>query len=378
MPLIFEALATAVPPFSVAQADAAQAASAAMRETDRQTRLVGTLYRRSGVETRHLTILDRQADPGDGVPQSFYQPPDEVRPKGPTTAERMARYEADSPALATLACQRALSAAAVDPATISHLVTVSCSGFAAPGFDVALFETLGLAPTTSRTHVGFMGCHGALNGLRTADALAAQAAIHSPSQPHVLMCATEICGMHHQFTDKPELLVANALFSDGAAAVIGRSSRAAERGALEDVTGWRLLANGSFVVPGSTDLMGWRIRDNGFEMNLSPKVPDAIQTHLRPFLSRWLDRQGLTIDAIAGWAIHPGGPRIVSAVLDTLGLTEDRVAASRAVLARYGNMSSPTLLFILEQLRATSVTGPVVALGFGPGLTIEAALFAVT
>jgi predicted naringenin-chalcone synthase len=123
--------------------------------------------------------------------------------------------------------------------------------------------------------------------------------------------------------------------------------------------------------------MGWRIGDHGFEMQLSARVPDLIQRHLRAWLLPWLAGHGLDLGAISGWAVHPGGPRVIGVVEETLGLSRAQTSASRAVLAEFGNMSSPTILFILDRLRRSGIAGPCLAIGFGPGLVAEVALFHV-
>ena len=121
--------------------------------------------------------------------------------------------------------------------------------------------------------------------------------------------------------------------------------------------------------------MTWRIGDHGFEMTLDPSVPELIQRHLRPWRTEWLASHGLSFEAIGSWAIHPGGPRIRLPLRKALGLSNDATTVSREVLSNYGNMSSPTVLFILQRLRERGARLPCVALGFGPGLFAEAALF---
>ena len=135
-----------------------------------------------------------------------------------------------------------------------------------------------------------------------------------------------------------------------------------------------MSANGACLFPDCEDAMTWTIGDHNFEMTLSKRVPALIGEGLRPWLEAWLAQNGLTLDDVASWAIHPGGPRILSAVEEALGLTGEQAAASRGVFADYGNMSSPTVLFILERLRSRGAPRPCVALGFGPGLAAEAAL----
>jgi prepilin-type processing-associated H-X9-DG protein len=330
------------------------------RYTDRQARLLEGLYRRAQVKTRGSVLLETG---GGGVDQSFFAPATHEQDRGPTTRLRVERYAQEAPPLARAAAQRALEASAVVPAQITHVVSVSCTGFSAPGVDIRLTKDLGLSPHVERAHIGFMGCHGALNGLRVASALAAQ-----DPQARVLLCAVELCSLHFRYGWHEEGLVANALFADGAAACV--VAQATGQGA----PGRGLLATGACLLPDSEHLMGWRIGDHGFEMRLDPAVPELVAQHLRPWLSRWLAAHGLTIDTVGSWAIHPGGPRILRSVVAGLGLPDEATAASREVLARHGNMSSPTVLFILQRLQEQQAPGPTVALAFGPGLVAEAAL----
>lgn len=356
-------LGTSLPPLAISQSDAEARAAAISGFTPEDQRKLRLLYRASGVKQRGSMLLEQ--DGKGGVTQSFYGLRGSEEDRGPTTAERMARYEIAAADLAEQAAHRALHAAACSPSAIVHLITVSCTGFSAPGFDLALIDRLGLHPHVSRTHVGFMGCHGALNGLRVARALASE----KPATP-VLLVAVELSSLHHFYGWHPERLVANALFADGAAAVVG-SVHPHEQ--APDT--WRLIAQGSTVLPGTSDLMSWRIGDHGFEMSLSARVPSVILEYLRPWLEQWLATTGIPLDRIRSWAVHPGGPRILSAVEEALTLPDQTLSVSRNVLADHGNMSSPTVLLILDQLRRADAPLPCVALGFGPGLCIEAALF---
>jgi alpha-pyrone synthase len=183
---------------------------------------------------------------------------------------------------------------------------------------------------------------------------------------HILLCAVELCSLHYHYGKDPQGLVANALFADGAAAVVGT--------AAEVAGGWRVAATASCLLPHSTDAMGWTIGDHGFVMSLSRRVPALIATHLRPWLEGWLQQQGIDLAAVGSWAVHPGGPRILDAVERSLGLPSSALAISREVFAGHGNMSSPTVLFILDRLRAVDAPRPCVALAFGPGLVAETAL----
>src|SRR5262249_8546649 len=209
--------------------------------------------------------------------------------------------------LALAASRRALEQSALAPDQITHLITVSCTGFVAPGVDRVLITGLGLLGTVERTQVGVMGCHGAFNGLR-----AARAFTGSDPEARVLVGAVELCSLHYHYGWDPEKMVANALFADGAAAAIGAGAGPADA--------WRLTATGSCLFPDSADAMTWAIGDHGFEMTLSPRVPDLIGAHLRPWLESWLGSHGVRLAEVASWAIHPGGPRILLAIEKALGL----------------------------------------------------------
>ncbi len=356
-------LGTAVPHRSMTQVEAAEGCRALCCDNDRQARVLRTVFDRSEIRTRSSVILEQP--PGAPAAQSFYPPSSAPGDRGPTTRVRMARYAENAPQLAAEAARRALHESALAPDEITHLVTVSCTGFFAPGVEIALIRDLQLLPTTLRTHVGFMGCHGAINGLRVAAAFA-----EADPNARVLLCAVELCSLHFRYGWDPDAARSNALFADGAAAAVLRSDEAALNGQAI----FRLHASGSCVFPASEEVMTWTIGDHGFEMTLSSRVPDLIATHLHAWMESWLGARGLKLHDIASWAIHPGGPRIVTSALESLGLPDDAATFSREILAEFGNMSSPTVLFILDRMRRAHAGRPCVALGFGPGLAAEAAL----
>ena len=353
---------TAVPRELITQEDAARLAVELAATPPNQKSAIHALYRRAGVKKRHSSIVTSSTN-GRPAAQSFFPVAADVHDRGPTTDMRMRCYESYALGLAERAASDALSSSNTAPEEITHLVTVSCTGFQAPGVDVGLVESLGLNSGVSRTHVGFMGCHGALNGLRVANALSQS----SPSEK-VLLCCVELCSLHHQYAANAQQVVANALFSDGAAAVVGTCQNVPNA--------WQVIDQFSSVLPDTADLMAWRIGDHGFEMQLSPAVPSVIQEVLRPWLEEQLARNALRIEDVKSWAIHPGGPRILTACADSLGLDYSCLRPSQNVLAEYGNMSSPTVLFILKQLQTEIDRRPCVMMAFGPGLTIEAALLA--
>ena len=362
MPLYIAGLGTALPEHSIEQKDAATIVESLCCDTGDQRRLLPALYRRTSVNRRHSVVLEASAGALDER-QTFFGERRHSEDSGPTTATRMSRYAAEALPLAEHAALAAFDQAGLARSSVTHLVTVSCSGFAAPGIDLAVIRELGLRPDVARTHVGVMGCHGVLNALRVARAFA-----DADSRARVLVCAVELCSLHQQYGWRPDQIVANALFADGAAAVVGT------QGGPADDSAWRVVANGSTVIPQSEDLMGWRIRDHGFEMTLSPRVPELIHQHLRPWLEGWLAAHSLMIENVGSWAVHPGGPRILQACAEAAGFERSLLSDSQETLAEYGNMSSPTVLFILDRLRRRNAPRPCVVLAFGPGLAVEAAL----
>jgi predicted naringenin-chalcone synthase len=359
-------LGTALPAFTCTQEQAVRVAQALCHDP-RGASLVPTLYRQTEIEQRHIvlggTVVSDIID-DTRHSQSVFLPKGNVDDRGPTTHERMQAYAEHAPSLAMAAACQALDESKLAATEITHLVTVSCTGFSAPGVDIALIKGLKLRSTVERTHIGFMGCHGALNGLRLARAITG-----ADPASRVLLCAVELCSLHCHYGSDARRLVGNALFGDGAAAVIGMAS--------EDATAdcWQVTATGAGLFPDSAYAMTWHIGDYGFDMTLSARVPNLIEKHLRPWLEKWVQQNNLRLDDIASWAIHPGGPRVLNAVADAVRLPEDALADSREVLRQHGNMSSPTVLFIIDRLRRRNAQRPCVAMGFGPGLAVEATLF---
>ncbi|MCH8822727.1 MAG: type III polyketide synthase [Planctomycetes bacterium] len=402
MSFVIDTIATAVPEIAMTQSQLAQHAAAfanGVAKSNHAARLE-RIFTHAGVVKRHLIIAENVLEPAQVVsaviavggesgadvefsahinPQiSFYPARLNENDYGPTTHSRMQRYKTEALNLASCAVKRAFDESNVRPDDITQLITVSCTGFAAPGVDVGLIERFGLLPTVQRTNIGFMGCHGAINALHVANAFAS-----AEPKSRILICCVELCSLHMQYGPETDKLIANALFSDGAAAVIGHGNDSARN----QRSSWHVVASGSCLIPDSRDDMTWSIGDHGYEMKLSPRVPHLIGKHLGPWLVDWLDAQGLSIDDIGAWAVHPGGPKVLDAVADALDLPDKSLQHSRAVLAEYGNMSSATVLFILDSLCKSRVgtikcansspishPSPCIMLAFGPGLVVEAAL----
>ncbi|MEU7615426.1 3-oxoacyl-[acyl-carrier-protein] synthase III C-terminal domain-containing protein [Micromonospora rifamycinica] len=282
------------------------------------------------------------------------------------TERRMRRYQVEALPLGKEAVGRALTAAGLAAGDLGLFVVCSCTGYATPGLDILLARDLGMAPDTQRMFVGHMGCYAALPGLGAAsDFVAAR------GRPALLLCA-ELTSLHIQPASArmdTQQIISHALFSDAAVAAVV----VPEAGA--GTSGYALREVASVTDTSTADHMTWDVTDTGFRMGLSPKVPQVLSTHVRGLTAGLLARHGTTIAEVDGWAVHPGGPRILQVVERELALPADALATSRTVLDEHGNCSSPTVLLILDRLlRAAVPPRRIVLLAFGPGLTLYAAL----
>lgn len=364
MSLTILGLGTATPAHSIAQVDAATLAAGFNNAGPGRERTLAAIYRQTRIRSRGSVLLEETTL--EPFAQTFYPPAGDADDFGPTTAMRMERYAEAAGPLAIAAAGRALEAADVPPGTITHLVTCSCTGFANPGFDLEAVSGLALGRGVQRTHVGFMGCHGAFNALRVADAFAT-----SDPRAVVLVICVELCSLHFQYGPRADSVVANSIFADGAGAVVGVGGGHGRAGSSGT---WRIEGQSSHILPGSAGQMGWIIGDHGFEMSLSAQVPASIAAEIAPFVAEGLAKHGLATADVESWAVHPGGPRVIACVEEALGLGEAALDVSRHVLAAHGNMSSATILFIIERMIVANAPTPCVALAFGPGLTAEMAL----
>jgi predicted naringenin-chalcone synthase len=286
-----------------------------------------------------------------------------------STGHRMRRYAAESLPLGNEAVSGALAAAGLRPDEVGLLAVVSCTGYATPGLDIHVAADLGMPPDVQRLVIGHMGCYAAIPGLgAVADYVAAR------GRAAVVLCL-ELTSLHLQ-PPTPDLdqVVSHALFGDAAAAVVVVPG-APRAGGLE------VVDVAALTDPGTADHMTWDVTDLGFRMGLSPEVPAVLGRHVRGMVTGLLARHGLRLADVDGWAVHPGGPRILSTVAEQLDLPDGALDTSVQVLAENGNCSSTTVLLVLEALRAAGRPRPgrpAVAMAFGPGLTLYAALLRAT
>ena len=374
MQTILHSIGTANPAFKLPQHHACQFMTQVEGMSNALRRRISSIYASSTIDLRYSCIPDYGVDPEDF---EFYPKNWALQPF-PSTKQRNLAYSHHATLLAVEAAQSALADSPYRAIDITHLVVVSCTGFSAPGVDVQLIQQLGLSTTVARTLIGFMGCHGALNGLKSAHDIC-----QANPNARVLMVCVELCTLHFQIEDSIESVVTNALFSDGAAAVIlSADLRDLSTGKTSSDKALVYRGGHSLVLQDSQDLMSWTIGDTGFLMGLSSLVPGLIGHHISDYVAKILESYDLSIPDLDFWAIHPGGIQIVRQVQAALDLSQSKLQESYNVLRDYGNMSSPTVLFILKQIldrtkQQPASTEPQIgsAMAFGPGLTIECALF---
>ena len=374
-------IGTAVPKYQHHQTDVAQFMKNALSADVALGRRIDYLYHRSQIRTRYSCIPDYSCV----YPRHFEFYPQNWRlAPSPTTGQRMAKYQAESLQLCIAAVADALSQPnASNLSEVTHLIVVSCTGFYAPGLDIHLVKALGLSPDVERTLIGFMGCYAAFNGIRVADAIC-----RSDTDATVLLICVELCTLHFQQSPVPHHLIANGIFADGAAAVFfsrrtcfstcGQSSV----GTLSHRRHALLIKNSSsWIDDDSLNEMTWTIGDTGFEMQISPAIPKILAVNLPVFIQRLLKPYNLDKTEIDFWAVHPGGRAILDTVQQRLDLSVLQIEDSRAVLRDYGNMSSPSVLFVLKRMLQRLQNGEAlqhcVAMAFGPGLTLEGCLLEI-
>ena len=369
MPSYLGAIGTANPVHRIAQPQIAGFMARALAFGEDDTRRLRALYRVSGIEHRFSVLPDYGRAPGD---YTFFPNTPTLEPF-PSVGQRMAVYRREALPLATEAVRDCLRQVPdVAPASITHLVTVSCTGMYAPGLDIELVQALGLRPDVRRTCVNFMGCYAAVNAIKLADAFCL-----ADAGARVLIVSVELCTLHFQKSPEENHLVSNALFGDGAAACLVLAQPLPNQAPS---LGLRAFHCG--LEPDGHDDMAWHINDFGFEMTLSSYVPKLIQRGIRHLTDGLLASLPVQLADIRHFAIHPGGRRILETIEAELGLTRADNRHAYRVLRDFGNMSSATVLFVLRDVLAAAVPAdhgaPVLSFAFGPGLTMEAMLLEIS
>ncbi|MEP6676037.1 MAG: type III polyketide synthase [Ferruginibacter sp.] len=348
-------IGTAVPEYRHEQQDILGFMQCVYALDETEKRKLKFLYRQGGINTRYSVIPDYSLPAAEW---QFYKPTENLEPF-PKLEQRMQWYQQHA---ATLSLKAVAQCVEKFPAkSITHLITVSCTGMSAPGLDIELIELLNLPATTFRTSVNFMGCYAAIHALKLADAFC-----KADTNANVMIVCTELCTLHFQKEYSVDNITSSMLFSDGAAAVLVSGN--------DEEQGLRIDHFYSMISLNGKKDMAWELSSRGFLMTLSSYVSDLIEENFDDLTKNALQAAGINKEDITKWCIHPGGKKILEAVHKSLGFTNGQLKPCYDVLEDYGNMSSPTVLFVLQKImNALDKNEPAKIFGaaFGPGLTME-------
>jgi len=357
------AITTASPPYRVDQTVAAAELKKRMAGSPVVGRMIDMAAHHSGIAQRFLVIPD-----GDQHSEKkFYS--DGNGYLVPDTKTRMDEYEGWSKRLADEAVERILNDTHTDPGQIDRLITISCTGFFAPGLDYYLIDRFQLPSSVKRMNIGFMGCAASLVGFNS---VLESMSTAQDTKNKTLLLSVELCSLHLQTEPTRDNILANMIFADGCAAALFDNDRTEN--------GLKLLWTSSYLFRQSSEYMGWKIGNFGFEMILSSDLPKIILNEAAPKLKEILAGKRLRPENVVHWALHPGGRAILDALQNGMRLSDEQMVPSRTILKTYGNLSSASILFVLREIMKNSSLKRddlVCAVAFGPGLTMETALLRV-
>ncbi|MDX1671123.1 MAG: type III polyketide synthase [Balneolaceae bacterium] len=325
--------------------------------------IIHRIYSHSGIQKRHSVVDDFHAN---GDPRFFFQKDGTL--SQPSTGSRNDRYAEHARELFVAIAENLISEhPTFTRGDITHVITVSCTGFFAPGPDYEIVKQLNLSPDTQRYHLGFMGCYAAFPALRMANAFC-----ETDEDAVAMVICLELCSLHLQQAVTTDSLISGSVFADGGAGML-----VSRRKPEKNTPAFRIKRFASSIAEQSEKDMAWSIGDTGFDMVLSTYVPDIIQANMEESIEPLLNELKTEGGEIDRWAVHPGGRAILDKIEKEIGLSPEAFTASRKVLANYGNMSSGTVLFVLKELLDTPMNKKsenLLTMAFGPGLTIESAL----
>ena len=327
----------------------------AFNEQDR--RKLQFIYHQSGIESRHSVISDY----GRPITEWKFYPKGEGIEPFPSLEQRMALYDRHACPLSVDAIRKCLSNK-FHPKEITHLITVSCTGMSAPGLDLQVMELLDLPKNIFRTSINFMGCYAAIHALKLADYIC-----KGDSDSKVLIVCTELCTLHFQKEPTLDNITSSLLFGDGSAAVLVTHDDHKGRGII-------LTDFYSEVLTRGKKDMAWELSSTGFLMTLSNYIPDLIEEDFQELTQKILGKNNLRIEDITAWCIHPGGKKILESIHHCLHFSNGELDVCYSIMKEYGNMSSPTILFVLERFMQrieSDKQETIFGAAFGPGLTVE-------
>lgn len=355
-------IGTAVPQYSANQSTILEFMKTAYNDVT-ASRKLNILFHNSGIQSRYSVLPDFGNNHTDN---GFFN----VKQPVPDVTQRLDLFKEKVVPLAIAAMKDAYQKlnTTIKEFKITHLITVTCTGIYAPGLGAALIEQLGLPDDIFHTAINFMGCNAAFPAINLADMIT-----KTDENARVLIVCVELCTLHFQAIDNNDNLLANTIFGDGAAAVVVVSDKAAKN---NQQSGLAIHGFYSLLLNKGKNLMGWNITPVNFEMVLDSGIPEFIGNEVQEIVMRASEKFNTDASAINKWAIHPGGKKILDAVKNQMQLSDSDMQYSYKVLADYGNMSSPTILFVLNEIMQAGQTDgeTILSIGFGPGLSIETAL----
>ena len=348
-------IATAVPAYCHQQSSILQFMQEVYRLGNEEQRKLKFLYDHSGIETRYSSVPDYSKEYANHtfIPLSQQEP-------FPNLEKRMELFENAALAISIEAIEKCITKIIAHD-QITHLITVSCTGLSAPGLDLHLVKALSLKPTIFRTSINFMGCYAAIHALKIAKMIC-----DSTPYANVVVVCTELCTLHFQQTFTPDNAASSLLFADGAAAML--VSNCIHNPEALTIDGFY-----AYIAEKGASDMAWQLSSHGFLMTLSGYIPQLIGEDISTLVDEALLYHGVAKEAISHWCIHPGGKRILDVIGQKLGLAEKDLYYSRDILKRFGNMSSPTVLYVLKEMmyQKKETTKRILGMAFGPGLTME-------
>jgi predicted naringenin-chalcone synthase len=349
-------IGTALPPHKHEQRRILEFMLNAYQPEAEDRRKIAYLYERSGIDTRYAVIPDYSVPINERV---FYPKSLDMEPF-PGLDQRMELYNLHATNLSIEAINNCLNGR-LDPKDITCLITVSCTGMSAPGLDISVMQQLQLPNSIQRSSVNFMGCYAAIHALKMADNIC-----RADANAKVMIVCTELCTIHFQKTCEMDSIASGLLFADGAAAALVTGDNCSDEGVSINNFYSEVALNGQ-------DDMAWNLSEKGFLMRLSSYIPQLLQAGITPLLQNALKAGGFSRRDITRWAIHPGGKKILENIQKELQLSADDLKISFDVLREYGNMSSPTILFVLKRMieNPGDSNEKIFAAAFGPGLTME-------
>lgn len=344
-------------PLKISQRHSALYMAKMLNYDEKETKKLVRLYKKTAIEYRH-TVLDPPDENQNIIQQQNIS--------SASTSDRMKLYQTQACSLAKNAIKDGIDEKYLSK--ITHLITVSCTGMYAPGLDIELVADLKLSDHIQRTCINFMGCYGVFNALKMADYIC-----RANPEAYVLIVSVELCTLHFQPMRTMDNLFANAIFADGAACALVHSQPLNEKNLL--------LKSFRCELAYETQAMTWFIGNQGFDIQLSSYVPSLLQGNAHAMIERLLSKLQMTVKDIQHFAIHPGGKDVLSSIETALEINPEKNSPAHYILKNFGNMSSATILFVLKHLLA-SLSKPnhrqnILAMAFGPGLTMESGLLEI-